>query len=174
MHPLYGATAAEDMRERLWRMVKGYREAADLLVEEAEDEPYRRSNLIYPIVFCYRHSLELGFKQLLEEHGQAVGGAPEHRDHKLGSIWPRCRKVIEYYNPHADAEPLDVIQTVVGEMSDVDRDSYSFRYASDTKGQRVELKIESIDLLQLRAAMAGIHNLLECVDLQIQSIFDGF
>ena len=53
-------------------------------------------------------------------------------------------------------------------------DHAAFRYASDTKERRIELKIESIDLFQPRAAMAGIHNLLDSLDAQIQSTLDNF
>jgi hypothetical protein len=163
----YGAYPADDVRERLWRMIRGYREAADFLVEETEGEAYKRSNLIYPIIFAYRHSLELALKQLLEDHGRALGQPPEFRSHDISTIWPRCRSIIEHYNPGADPAPLEVLASLVQEFSEVDPGSFAFRYASDRQGKRLDLKIGCIDLSELRAVMAGIHNFLECVDSQI-------
>ena len=168
--PVYGACAAEDVRERLWRMVRGYRHAADLLVRETEREAYLRANLIYPIVFSYRHSLELALKQLLEEHGEHVGHKQEFRDHRLERIWPRCREVIEHFNPRSDPTPLDVIANLVAEFADVDPGSYSFRYASDTKGKQMDIKIKYIDLTELQKIMASVHNFLECIDSQISEL----
>jgi len=36
-----------------------------------------------------------------------------------------------------------------------------------------DLKISCIDLLKLRKVMAGIHNFLECVDMQISTCCQG-
>jgi len=166
-HALNGAWTAGDVKERLWRMIRGYRHAADLLVAAAEREPYVRPNLIYPIVFSYRHSLELALKQILEEHGPSAGKSPEFRTHELDKIWPRCREVIEHFNPGADPALLDVVAMLVGEFAQVDPGSFSFRYASDTKGNRLDLLVNSINLSEMRDVMAGVHNFLECVDLQI-------
>jgi hypothetical protein len=171
--PAFGAWTADDVKERLWRMIRGYRRAADLLVTQAESDASLRRDLVYPIVFSYRHSLELALKQVLEEHGPGVGKAPEFRKHQLGEIWPRCREVIEHFNPGADPAPLEVLALLVDEFSQIDPGSFSFRYASDTKGKALDLKVSCIDLSELRAVMAGIHNFLECVDLQISSIDYG-
>lgn len=165
--PIYGARPASDVRERLWRMIRGYRHAADMLVTETDAKAHLRSDLIYPIVFSYRHSLELVLKQLLEDHGQRAGHKPEFRNHRLEQIWPYCREVIEHFNPGADSSPLDTIENIVAEFSQIDPASYNFRYASDTNGKQIDIKIICIDLSELREVMAGIHNFLECVDLQI-------
>ena len=165
--PAYGAWTAEDGRERLWRMIRGYRDAADFLVTKTESEPHVRANLIYPIVFSYRHALELALKQLLEDYGHWAGHAPDFRQHRLEFLWPKCREVIEQFNPGADPAPLDALAKLVGEFSDVDPGSFAFRYASDTAGRRIDIKISCIDLLELRNAMAGVHNFLECVGIQI-------
>jgi hypothetical protein len=171
--PAYGAWTAEDVRERLWRMIHGYRHIADLAVDESENTPHLRHNLIYPIVFAYRHSLELALKQLLEDYGHFAEQEPEFREHSLAKIWPRCRELIEHFNPGTDPAPLEILEQLVDEFTQVDPGSYFFRYASDTRGKMLDLKISCIDLLELRKVMAGIHNFLECVDMQINTCCQG-
>lgn len=165
--PCYGASTAEDGQERLWRMVKGYRNAADLLVKETEIAPWERRNLIYPIMFAYRHSLELAIKQLLENHGSSAEQLPDFQSHKLDDTWPRCRCVIEHYNTGVDLAPLNVLSNLVKDFSEIDPNSIFFRYASDRNGILLDSKLGCIDLVTLRYVMAGIHNFFECVDLQI-------
>lgn len=165
--PAYGAWLARDGKERRWHMIRGYHRAADLLVAEAEATAYLRPKLIYPIVFCYRHSLELALKQLLEDYGHHAGHTPEFRSHQLAAIWARCREVIEHFNQGADPAPLDAIAKLIEEFADVDPGSFAFRYTSDTKGRLLDIRINWIDLSDLRAVVAGVHNFLECVDQQM-------
>ena len=46
-------------------MAEGYKRAADLLIERAKESTQLRNMLVYPIVFCYRHYLELTLKAML-------------------------------------------------------------------------------------------------------------
>lgn len=165
--PCYGASTAEDGQERLWRLVRGYRKAADLLVRETEISAWERRDLIYPIVFNYRHSIELAFKKLIENHGCSVGQAANFQSHNLDALWPKCRFIMEHYNPGADPEPLEILARVVQEFSEIDPKSVLFRYALDRNGVLLESKLGYIDLVNLRNVMAGIHNFLECVDWHI-------
>src|SRR5260370_42377188 len=64
-HPLRGAWAAGAGDERLYRMIKGFHESGDLLVAETEQLPRRAMDLLYPIIFNYRRSLELRLKYLV-------------------------------------------------------------------------------------------------------------
>ena len=57
--PFSGAWVANRADERLFRMIKGFQEAGDLLVSESKGEPHRAQNLVYPAVFAYRQCLEL-------------------------------------------------------------------------------------------------------------------
>ena len=167
--PCYGASTAEDGQERLWRLVRGYRKAGEFLVRETEIAPWERRDLIYPIVFNYRHSIELAFKQLIENHGISAGQEANFKSHELDVLWPKCRLIIEHYNPGADPEPLEILARLVRDFSEIDPKSVLFRYASDRNGMLLESKLGYIDLVNLRIVMAGIHNFLECVDWHISN-----
>ena len=57
--PSRTATLAHTPDERLYRLTRGYKRAADVLVENTLCARGDQRNLIYPIVFCYRHYIEL-------------------------------------------------------------------------------------------------------------------
>ena len=51
-----------DPRSWFAALSNGYKKAGDLLVEEADGN---RNFIVYPIIFCYRHFVELSIKGLL-------------------------------------------------------------------------------------------------------------
>ncbi len=92
-----GAWIAKRTDERLYRMIKGFREAGDLLVAESAAEPHRAMNLLYPVIFNYRQSLELRLKYPLMACGPHAGEMPDYRQHRLKGLWSKCRRVILFF-----------------------------------------------------------------------------
>ena len=82
VHPFQGAWVSKGTDERLCRMIKGFHEAGDLVVEQSMAERHRGLNLLYPAIFNYRQSLELRLKYLLMAYGPLADEAPDFRSHK--------------------------------------------------------------------------------------------
>ena len=81
---------------RSYHMTRGYKLAADLLVEQAEARGFsRRRQLVYPIVFCYRHFLELSLKDMLEKYGPMANVEPNRKGHQLESLWSNFRILLD-------------------------------------------------------------------------------
>jgi hypothetical protein len=72
-----------EAREFLIR--EGYKNAADMLVEKSRESNLDRDSLVYPIVFCYRHYLELALKALIAAYGPVVSIAPNWKSHNMFS-----------------------------------------------------------------------------------------
>jgi hypothetical protein len=89
-----GAWIAKRTDERLYRMIKGFREAGDLLVAESAAEPHRAMNLLYPVIFNYR---QLRLKYPLMACGPHAGEMPDYRQHRLKGLWSKCRRVILFF-----------------------------------------------------------------------------
>jgi hypothetical protein len=169
-HPLRGAWAAGASDERLYRMIKGFHESGDLLVAETEQVPRRAMDLLYPIIFNYRQSLELRLKYLLMAYAPLTHEAPDYRSHDLAKLWTKCKRVIVTLDGAAepsDKEAFEAVDKLIAEFDAVDPGSDTFRFAHDTKGKPVKLGISAIDLSNLRGVVAGLHNFLECVDLHL-------
>ena len=70
----------------------GYMSAGEALVEDCRRNPQERHFLIYPILFVYRHALELAMKWILTMYGGYDANDIAHHD--LWQLWKLCREVI--------------------------------------------------------------------------------
>ncbi|MEX0751424.1 MAG: hypothetical protein WD073_00665 [Xanthobacteraceae bacterium] len=162
-----GAWAAKRTDERLYRMIRGFHEAGDLLVAEGADDSHRAQNLLYPVIFNYRQSLELQLKYLLMVYGPLVGEKPDFQSHGLSGLWAKCKRVIlrlEGRLEPSDPEAFQAVDSQIAEFDAADPGSYSFRFAHNPNGRAMNLAISEIDLPNLRKVMDSLHNFLECID----------
>lgn len=169
-HPLRGAWVSPATDERLYRMIKGFHESGDLLVAETESSPRRALDLVYPIIFAYRQSLELRLKYLLIVYAPLAGEEPEHRSHDLKKLWAKCRRVIEFLegsSQPSDKAAFEAVHRLIAEYDAIDPGSDAFRFTHSNKGRPINLAISTIDLVNLRSVVSGIHNFLECADLHL-------
>ena len=151
-------------------MIKGFREGGDLLVTETDSNPRRAMDLLYPIIFAYRQSLELRLKYLLMAYAPLADQEPDYRSHDLKKLWEKCRRVVRVLE--GDAQSSDNVafaaaDALFAEFDAVDPGSDAFRFAHTTKGKPIKLALWTVDLPNLRAVIAGLHNFLECVDLHL-------
>ena len=160
------AYIARSTDERRYHLQKGYKLAADLLVAQSEDEPWRRQKLIYPIVFCYRHFLELTVKAILEEYGK-----PSDNGHKLEMLWIDFRKLLCRLNlEHTGEEDISAVEECIAEFAKIDPLSQTFRYPTNRKGQPLEVDCGGIDLLHLCGTMQAIAIFFDCVNTHIREL----
>ena len=173
--PFHGAWVASRGDERIYRMIKGFRETGDLLVAESKAEPQRAQNLIYPALFAYRQALELRLKNILIEFEPMAGERPDFRSHDLPTLWSACRRVIERFDSNLspqDLETLAVVQMQIAEFDSVDPGSDAFRFAHDTRGKVIKLELPEIDLDNLRLVTGSVFEFLECVVCHLNYLQD--
>ncbi|MBA3422876.1 MAG: hypothetical protein H0U12_13475 [Thermoleophilaceae bacterium] len=143
------------------RYVVSYREAGDVLTTHVTQG--RMSDLlVFPILFAYRHWLELELKALIAL-GQRWRGEdikPMHT-HKLEALWPLARAAIEAAFPEDPAD-LDTVGSIVDELVAVDPESMSFRYAHDRNGQvNLPAGLERVNVGHIAAVMLQVGILLD-------------
>jgi hypothetical protein len=165
--PVEGGRLAPHPFERLVHMISGYREAADILVEGAREQYSLRGSLVYPIIFLYRHFLELELKYVLTTYGLYLGQPADWENHDLEKLWIKVRGVIDHFALNEDKEGTDAIEACIVEMAKIDRGSFTFRYPVSKKGEPLSLALESLDLVNLRMTMEKIHNFFLGVDGQL-------
>lgn len=157
--PAKGAFLAAHSEDRLYRLTEGYKLAADLLVEQTEIDPSRRPTLVYPIIFCYRHFLELTLKDMLEEYGVMGNVQRNWSDHNLENLWGAYRKLLRNLgSDHPEEKGTDAVEHCIAEFAKIDPFSATFRYPFDRKGQPFDFSHESINLLQLCDTVQAIEN----------------
>jgi len=156
---------AEKADERNYRLLKGYKRAGDILVQNALEELYDCENLVFPALFNYRHYIELALKAIIEDHGAFAGVSLGSRNHELPELWQMFLKIaIAFGNDDSAAEAV-AVGNCIDEFVKIDANSTTFRYARDLKGCIPALPRDGLDLVRLHDVMNGIENFFECADL---------
>lgn len=145
----------------------GYREAADMLVEQIAAKPrWERDVIVYPCVFLYRQYLELMMKALIEVGWEYLDetvpqtGKPRKvpNTHNLNQLWDYCRVILRKVWPKGPDTDLRAVGRCIAEFSGVDPGSYTFRYPVDTKGNPSISELRAINLVVLRETMEKLGN----------------
>ena len=80
--------------------------------EAAGDNNLARDTLVFPIIFNYRHFLEISLKYLLATYGSRVGIEPNWRSHDLAKLWGSVLEMLDRYG----TIDLDEVDPIVGEI----------------------------------------------------------
>jgi hypothetical protein len=144
-------------RSRLVVMGEGYMEAANILVDHAARSISEANTLAYPILFLYRHALELDLKYIIETYGRGAGENPVLDSHDLERLWQSVQRILRHYGDHDESGAKNVGRAIA-EFSKLDPKSENFRYATNRKGAQIGTGVEHVSLTNLREVMQGIHN----------------
>ncbi|MCZ5484310.1 hypothetical protein O5584_24240 [Escherichia coli] len=70
---------------------EGYRRAADILINHIDESGRDQDFLVYPVLFLYRHHLELLIKQIIGLALALAEDPDKHQykkdDHNLNNLW---------------------------------------------------------------------------------------
>lgn len=140
----------------------GYMSAGSVLVDACEEQGHERHFLIYPILFNYRHGIELAMKWIITMYG--AGGIGEIEHHDLWRLWKVCRPIIEASG--AD-EGTEFVEKVIKEFHDLDRSALAFRYWRNKQGGLIKLPDGMIDLQNVQDVMNGVAHYFEGADTML-------
>lgn len=155
-NPYENAAIEGRAQSRLMLMFAGYKLAADLMVQQSNQGSYERAALVYPIVFNYRHFIELSLKYIIATYGGTVGIEPNWETHELETLWKTFIQVLNKFG-HKDPDGTDEIMSeIIAEFAKVDERSFSFRYPVDKQGKTIPLGHEELDLNALADVMKGL------------------
>ena len=160
----YEAHVARNPAERFYRMPMGYKRAGDILVDQAAVNRSDRSNVIYAALFCYRQSIELFLKSLIEAFGNRKVYSPK-KTHELSLLWERFVDIVDERGG-GESIGLSAARMLVIEMHEADRKSDGFRFPTDPSGAPFAFGDRGVDLANVREVMQGLANFFECVYLE--------
>lgn len=154
------AQIVRDPNERFHRMSIGYKRAGDLLVDQARMDVIDRRNVIYPALFCYRQSLELFLKWIVDDFGPN-DVTQDLKTHRLDRLWASFVRIADERSTR-EAEGLLEVETLINEMHKADQMSDGFRYPHGRNRMPFTFGDRGIDLDNLRLVMQGLANFFEC------------
>ena len=155
----------------------GYFKAAEKLVDQVRFESSDIDLLIYPIIYLYRHGIELGIKSLVKLlpplWGVSINVEPTHRLH---DNWNNIKP---YLMKNRDFDPEDVliqgVEDILNELTRVDPSGEVFRFhykRSEVRHTELdELRVINIDVFAeaveyVRSAIYHWHSVINAIKLK--------
>ncbi len=124
---------------------EGYRRGAQVLVRAVEESACDQDFLVYPIIFLYRHHIELVLKRVIKQAPYLIERAltkaeNDHLEqHRLDLLWQDFKPMAAAITKAAGwnelpTEDVEGIDDYIRQIFEVDPGSYSLRYAHSKKG----------------------------------------
>lgn len=105
-----------------------YQRAAKSLLEHALPQGFK-GRLVFPVLFLYRHCVELHLKHVI-----LLGRILERQSeefpitHDLDRLWIEAKPIIERTYPNGPSEDLASAERSLRRLREIDPDSFRFRY----------------------------------------------
>jgi hypothetical protein len=158
---------------------RGYRLAADILVQHIGEAKRDQDVLVYPIVFLYRHYVELMLKSLIRDVRVLLRRPAKARrhnvplHHRLTSLWQECAPLLAEAFPDEPQQDFDAVSDYVRQFSEVDPISTSFRYPEDKSGAPSVPGLKHINLASLRGMVDRLDSFLDGASSAIDHALDA-
>ena len=159
--------------ERLELYTQGYKQAADTLVETVITTTSHQDLLVYPILFLYRHYLELRLKGIISDGKRLLdddNGFPEH--HRLIDLWSIVKGVTRKVWQSNDPPEFEYIDHILSELSELDSGSMTFRYPIDKQGHNALKNITYINIRQAAEMIEEAAEFLDSVRMNLTTFID--
>lgn len=126
---------------------EGYKIAAEKLSEGFENlPPQERDTMIFPIIFLYRHHIELSVKAIITDIRNilSVSNGKDIGHHRILDLWDEVEILYGKLSPtvpqsiaFTSNKDLARAGNIIKELSKTDGLSFSFRYSTDKKGNEM-------------------------------------
>ncbi|MFA4903939.1 MAG: hypothetical protein WC600_14495 [Desulfobaccales bacterium] len=155
----------------------GYKDAADILVEHVKETSKNLNVLVFPIVFLYRHYLELQLKMIIKDGYDLLSMKKDYsKCHKLDELWNDCKNILNQMWPEGDKEPLEAMDNYISQFCQVDPMATDFRYPVRRNGTDALESLDSINLSHLSDVINSIENFIgdihEAISIELEIIRD--
>ena len=149
-------------RDEWYHYSFGYLKAAEIIESDLIKNPIDRDFLIYPLIYLYRHYLEIVMKDIIIITNKLLGysGFTPKGGHDLMRLWNESQNILkEFYDDYP--EPASSIEEKIKEFYNVDIKSDNFRYPIDKKGDFSLNSIEVINYINFGDSFREIKDYME-------------
>ena len=151
----------------------GYKNGADILCNHVDLTQRSQDTLIFPIIFLYRHYLELIIKEILSDCAKILEEDIKFKHHNLSSYWEmvksNCSRAVEDEIP---SDMKDQIENVIRQLICVDKGSDAFRYPFRTDGTPTLQGITHINIKQFSEQVSKASDALEAISSMLSVIVE--
>lgn len=146
---------------------RSFNSASLLLIDHVVENRDELDTFIYPIIYCFRHSLELTFKEIIKmgiDNWDKFGVQKIPHHHDLLKLWYLAKKVLINFFPDEDKSVLIHVENCIKEVDQLDRLSIAFRYPEGIDGVQCLQGVKYINTVNLRKTMRALSIFLEGID----------
>ena len=142
---------------------RGYFDAGDRLVQSIFDNHRYVDIIVYPLVFIYRHAVELGLKDLASRVPPLLGETQTIQlTHRLLDNWRIVRGYLERCDGGLnDPDPIQLVEKVLADFVQLDPKGETFRFPEDTHGNPHLQDTSIINVEVFASAMEKVHEAFE-------------
>lgn len=166
----------QDKTKALWGLKEGYKNSADNLVDIALEKADNKTldTYIFPVLFLYRHSLEISIKLVYYRFfGRVLKG------HELDKLWKRVYdEIVKHINSDdfiesvkeykkkfmqwsTDDVDFNELKDIFTELQSVDKQSDAWRYLIDNNQSLFFTESKYVDYVNLKLVFDDVFNKLE-------------
>lgn len=164
----YDAAEVPTGAKQWYRFASSYKYAADALSQLVLANDAHRNLVALPVLFLYRHYVEVHLKSLLLDAGELLDDLQQvPQSHYLLPLWHRVRTLLIQVDSRSDNAWLGRADQIIGDLDALDPTSFAFRYPVGRMGAPALPVDLVVDLGSIASAMAELHFLLDGASTQI-------
>jgi hypothetical protein len=172
--PEYDAQRSKNQYSAAAFYADGFRRAGEVLGKHALAQSHDIPTLVMPILYCYRHWLELRLKYLVLLGGEWNDETlKQENTHDLATLWGLVRPTIEDAYPNDDRDELDRVEAVVLELAKADPSpGVAFRYSHYKAGRPTLASIAKINVKTVVDVMEKVGATLDGASAGMEEMLD--
>lgn len=166
-----------------YKYALGFKRAAITLIDQVmtdEDQRDVPNELLYPILFCFRHFVELLLKQLIADYNELMGRVNKIPDkHDIKHLYQKVIPIIDdiifdrLNNPKSKFKSTFTkndtknLKEVISVLDQYDPNGESFRYPIDRKGRATLKGSFHVPLVQLKEKIEESFDILNHISFMM-------
>lgn len=178
--------------DEIYMYMGGYLHAARLLAQSVHLTKKNVDQSVYPIIFLYRHYIELSLKSLIIRGGAACSDFEMTNEdeknltnHDLGKLWKIFKPIFcelwseDYFDSGYDfgsnfQDLVDGIESYIKQLCAIDKDSFSFRYSRKKDRETRNLEgVMRIDITGFAEKIERLVYILQACEWELDHLEDA-
>jgi hypothetical protein len=160
---------------------EGYKKAADALVLKLLDSDcdyiadlHIRFGMIYPIMFLYRHYIEIEFKDLIALAGMtSLVDIKKMSGHDLRKLWSKVLECVEAVQGKDTRQEFeDAFEKVIEYFEQVDPHGDGFRYPKNVKGNAQWDSSFEVDIVKVNSDIKRLDHFCDELRGELKQMLD--
>ncbi|MFA5293863.1 MAG: hypothetical protein WC496_12645 [Phycisphaerae bacterium] len=152
---------------------EGYKRAANILVEYVKTNRIDLDVLVYPIIYLYRHHLELCLKSIISNGRKLLDRSGEFQKiHKLNDLWREARIILEKVYKGDPTDELDEIEKVFDQFCSREPTGVDSRYPTYKDGNKTLPGLTHINIGEFSEIIMKVANFLDGANMGIVEKLD--